>query len=306
MPGLVAVTGATGFIGQALISALVRKKWLVRALTRRQQNDSQYVSWIVGDLDDIAALGRLVNGVSAVIHCAGRVRGASSAEFMHTNAQGTANIVSVSAGQHPQPQFLLISSLAAREPQLSWYADSKFQAEQELVNLSGAMRWDVFRPTAVYGPGDRELSPLLTLTKYGLLPMTVSPHVHFGLIYVDDLVSAIICWLESGQSAKGVYELDDGTPGGYDSRSVRMITSAVWNRPVYVLRLPPLLIRYLAQINLLLARTFNYSPMLTPGKFRELQHNDWVCDITPLTSALGWKPTTSLMQGMPLTVLKTE
>lgn len=303
MPGLVAVTGATGFIGQALLTALARDNRQVRALTRNPRADTQHVHWVTGTLDDNEALHELVNGVSAVVHCAGRVRGAALDEFLHTNTQGTINLVKVASQQDHPPRFLMISSLAAREPDLSWYACSKHLAEQGLKDFAGTMSWAVYRPTAVYGPGDKELTPLLKLTRFGLLPATVSGSARFGLLFVDDLVTAIISWLKTESPVHGVFELDDGTPGGYDQRQIATIASQVWKRPVYTLRVPAILLCTLARLNLLLARTFHYAPMLTPAKVRELYHPDWVCDISPLTKLLDWKPVTDLQHGMSTAVL---
>ncbi|MEX2352571.1 MAG: NAD-dependent epimerase/dehydratase family protein, partial [Gammaproteobacteria bacterium] len=127
MPGLVAVTGATGFIGQALISSLIRHNWQVRALTRNTPPGNEQISWVKGSLNDEAALEQLVDGAFAVIHCAGRVKGASLDKFIADNATGTANLVRISSTQPSPPRFLLISSLAARKPDLSWYASSKFE-----------------------------------------------------------------------------------------------------------------------------------------------------------------------------------
>ena len=79
-------------------------------------------------------------------------------EFTRTNVDGTNSLVRIfSANKNPPPKFLFISSLAAREPDLSWYAKSKYLAEQIVADNSGIMPWTIFRPTAVYGPGDKEL-----------------------------------------------------------------------------------------------------------------------------------------------------
>lgn len=306
MSGLVAVTGATGFIGRNLLAKLAESGQQVRALTRHPRPDTDFISWITGTLADTAAMERLVSGAFAVVHCAGRVRGSSLQDFLHTNLKGTANLLQVSVLQNPQPRFLLVSSLAAREPQLSWYADSKRQGEQYLIEHAGSMPWTIFRPTAVYGPGDRELVPLFRATRLGLLPMTGTLSARFGLIYVDDLVAAILCWLNSETVVRGVYELDDGTPGGYDHGAVKKIASLVWKRPVYSLPVPTSIIRLLASLNLGLARLLQYSPMLTPGKVRELQHPDWVCDNSELTRTLGWQPRRQLQDALPQAVLPAD
>ena len=65
---LVAVTGATGFIGSMLLRSLIKEGWKVRALTRSPRVGDEFTQWIEGDLDDLDALRSLVKDVSAVVH----------------------------------------------------------------------------------------------------------------------------------------------------------------------------------------------------------------------------------------------
>ncbi|PTR05151.1 nucleoside-diphosphate-sugar epimerase [Nitrosospira sp. Nsp5] len=296
----VAVTGATGFIGSVLLQSLIKEGWKIKALARRPRANDEFTQWIEGDLDNLDALQSLVENVSAVVHCAGRVRGSSLDDFIATNVAGTSNLVRASIQQASPPRFLLISSLAARQPELSWYATSKRMAEQLVIDHSHVMPCAVFRPTAVYGPGDKEMSPLFRVTQRGILPMVGQAAMRFGLLHVNDLVAAILCWLSTEAPVNGIYELDDGLPGGYDSQTVAAIAQDVWKRPVRCLFLPAPLVSLVANINLWSARLLRYSPMLTPGKVRELRHPDWVCDITPLTQALpNWRPRIRLRDALP-------
>jgi len=296
----VALTGATGFIGRALLQSLIEQGWKIKALTRYPRANDESTQWIEGDLDNPDALGRLVKDASAVVHCAGQVRGSSLEDFVHTNVEGTSNLLHAVAQQTTPPRFLLISSLAARHPELSWYATSKRMAELLVLNRSPEMPGTIFRPTAVYGPGDKEMKPLFKATRRGVLPMVGRRTMRFGLLHVSDLVAAVLCWLSTPLPVHGLYELDDGMPGGYDSESVAAIAQEVWGRPVHCIFLPGSLVSLVATINLWSARLLHYSPMLTPGKVRELQHPDWVCDITPLTRALpDWQPCVHLRDALP-------
>ncbi len=297
MTKLVAVTGATGFIGHALIEKLVENGWTVRALTRKPRTDSNTVQWIQGDLDDAPALHQLVKDTTAVIHCAGAVRGRSYKEFEHTNVDGTKNLLNAITEQHLTPRFLLISSLAARQPELSWYAKSKYMAEQPIV--TSQLPWAILRPTAVYGPGDKELKPLFQSMRRGLLPVVGKLNNRFGLLHVDDLVAAMLLWLTSEQPIHGVFEIDDGSPGGYSFNSLVELAQQVWQQPVRSITIPGVLMRSIATLNLCFATIFRYSPMLTPGKVNELQHHDWVCDNTPLIQALpAWQPRIRLHESL--------
>ena len=94
MPGLVALTGASGFIGRVILQKLVNCGYKVRALVRKPQPDTESVHWIQGDLsNNTAALRTLVQDAFAIIHCAGRVRGNSLETFIQTNVEGTATVL---------------------------------------------------------------------------------------------------------------------------------------------------------------------------------------------------------------------
>lgn len=290
MPGPVAVTGATGFIGSALLRALAGRNWSISALTRHPLKPPNGIRWIQGDLENTGALARLVDEAGVIVHCAGRVRGRSAAEFDRTNVAGTANLLTAIGSRHPAPRLLLISSLAARHPDISWYAASKHRAEQIVSGHSGDMTSTIFRPTAVYGPGDREIRPLLNAMQRGYLPVVGNPERRFSLLHIDDLVDAILCWLSAPADVRGTYELDDGTPGGYDWRILKSTAEAAWGRHIQVIPVPYALMHGVSSVNLWLSRLSGRSPMLTPGKVRELTHAEWVCDNGPAYTALGWQP----------------
>ncbi len=287
----VAITGATGFIGKTLLQKLSESNWKIRALTRSNQFDHPSIQWIHGDLHNFDALHQLIDGVEHVIHCAATVKGGTFEEFWHTNVQGTQNIVDLSLEQRPTPRLLLISSLAAKLPKLSWYAQSKNLSEFELIRRPGFEDWTIFRPTAVYGPGDKEIKPLFQMARRGFLPVVGKVHNRFGLIHVDDLVAAILAWLDSEKTVHGIFELDDGLTGGYSYQEVATLAQHTWGQNVRCIEIPDKLIRAMAYANLWCSRLLQYSPMLTPGKVNELQHNNWVCDNTALIRSLpAWRP----------------
>ena len=77
--------------------------------------------------------------------------------------------------QQHLPRFISISSLAAREPHLSPYAESKKKGEEILAKRAGDRPWAVLRPPAVYGPGDKELLPLFRWMFRGIGPVLGPP-----------------------------------------------------------------------------------------------------------------------------------
>jgi nucleoside-diphosphate-sugar epimerase len=295
-----ALTGATGFIGTALLSHLTGAGWRVRALYRprtgRIPPRLPGVEWLPGDLEDRGALNGLVAGTDAVIHCAGVVRGGRRFDFDRVNAEGAGRVAVAAASLPRAPRFLLISSLAARMPELSHYAGSKWRGECAVKAALETMRWTVFRPPAVFGPGDRELLPLFRCIAHGFAPVPARMPGRFSLLHVDDLATAVLKWLAADTGYGVTFELDDGRPGGYDWDSMVTLAGRALRPGRRVCRVPvPVpLILLAAFANLGAARLLGYAPMLTPGKVREITHPDWLCDSHAFALATGWRPAIDL------------
>ncbi len=298
----IAVTGATGFIGRALCSRLRADGYAVTALvrdtSRARDLSAAGVTLVPGDLDDLDQLRTLTGNCDVVVHCAGAVRGNSQQSFDHTNLQGLQNLLRVMDTRPEAPGLLLLSSLAAREPELSWYARSKYLAEQCLGADAGGLDWAIIRPPPVYGPGDKEMLPVFLWMARGIAPVPGDPAARVSLIHVDDLVSAILACLRQPALAHRTFALDDGKAGGYDWHEMAAVAAVVWQRKVRLVRLPSRVLDALAASNLGLSRLLGYAPMLTPAKLRELRHPDWVVNNTEITAATGWLPQIPLQVGL--------
>ena len=300
----IAVTGATGFIGATICRVLHEAGFGVRILARSPQRAralGDCVDNIVqGDLHDRDALARLVDGAFAVVHCAGVVRGACQADFDRVNVQGVDNLVAVMSAGLPAgaSRLLSLSSLAAREPSLSFYANSKYRGEQVLREQAADLYWMALRPPAVYGPGDRELLPLFRLMSRGIAPVPGSSDARFSMLHVEDIAALVLAWLRQSTPAGGVFALDDGKAGGYSWQEVSAVVAQLCQRPVRTIGVPAPMLNIPAWINRALARLFGYAPMLTPEKLRELRHPDWVCDNRALQQVVDWRPRYQLEAGL--------
>ena len=299
----IALTGATGFIGSVLLEHLTDQGFQVKALYRPRSSSlpkipTQSVEWLAGDLEDENSLRALVANADVVVHCAGAVRGRSLEQFKKINVDGVQRLLQVAIEQKV-PRFLLISSLAAREPTLSDYALSKKLGEDVLQEYHDKISWDILRPPAVYGPGDQEMLPLLKMIKRGFIPVVGSKEGRFSLIYVDDLAEAVSCLLRSDKKDQGqCFELHDGHPDGYTWQQIATIAAHLNGKVPCCFSIPQLLLQTAGRINLLLAGLFGYQPMLTPGKVRELSHPDWTCDNAAITPSIDWQPQVLFQEGM--------
>ena len=90
---VIALTGATGFVGKRFIEIALQMKMEVRALTRRPQVSMKGVTWIEGDLNNKTALGHLVKDIDTVIHMAGVVKALNWGGFKEVNIIGTRNLI---------------------------------------------------------------------------------------------------------------------------------------------------------------------------------------------------------------------
>lgn len=299
----VLLTGATGFIGRRIQRALLDAGHPVRALVRPDSRNRTHLDprteVAEAGLTSGAELDAATDGVAAVVYCAGSVRGRTLDDFLPANESGVRNLLHSLARREAAPPVLLISSLAAGQPELSDYAQSKLLGEQVLRQAAPG-GWTILRPPAVYGPGDREMRPILRMARSGWIAHAGSAGQRVSLLYVDDLANAVLAWLDSWPATSGrLYTLDDGRKGGYDWRA---IAAAAGRENPRLFRLPGGLLLSLARLNLAASRLFGYLPMLTPGKVEELTHADWLCDNTAFAADTGWRPETDLEAGIRLTL----
>lgn len=296
---LIALTGATGFLGRRLIPALIAEGHSVRALTRRPQPPTDGVTWIAGDLSNAPALAELVDGADAVVHAAAALRGACHADFDVPNRLGTRALVDA-AKAGPASRFILVSSLAARAPALSHYAASKHAAE-DVVTSAGLARWMILRPPAVYGPGDTATLPFFKAVRHGLAPRIGGGERPFSLIHVDDLISAIIFLLKTDEISNRLVEIDDGRENGYTLPQLfGMIGEALGKRPLPLV-VPVPLLGVAARAGTAWCRLTGTVPMFTVEKLRELTAPDWVTRGPRLNEVGGWSPSIPAAEGLKAT-----
>lgn len=292
--GLIAVTGATGFVGQALLDEAALQGFTVRALTRREQKPRKGVAWVRGDLADRAAIARLVRGAEAVIHVAGVVNARNAAGFEVGNVLGTLEVVEAAVKERV-PRFIHVSSLAAREPQLSAYGASKLRAEK-IVAASG-LDWTMVRPPAVYGPRDTELFELFRAAKWGVVPMPREGRT--SLLHASDLARLLLALLPTGEDVtRMIFEPDDGRAAGWGHRELARAIGWALQRRVWV---PQLSRDMLAKAAALDGAVRRSRAKLTPDRVSYMTHPDWVCASGACPPAHRWKPQIDTREGLKAT-----
>ena len=281
---VLAMTGATGFVGGATMRQAIDAGWQVRALARRPQPERDGVTWIAGALDQPDSLAEMAAGSDVVMHIAGVVNVPTRADFEAGNATATGHVVDAARGAGVT-RFIHVSSLAAREPGLSDYGWSKERAE--IIVRDSGLDWTIVRPPAVFGPGDTEMLDLFRMARRGiaLLP----PTGRMSAIYVDDLARLLVALAADRDASIGaVYEPDDGKPTGWSHRSfARAIGRAVGRSHVATLAIPRSVLKAGGQIDKLVRRG---RAKLTPDRARYIAHPDWVATAGAHPPAALWRP----------------
>lgn len=275
---MISVTGGTGFIGRRIVAGLRADGARVRALVRRDGSGlaNAGVEVLRGSLDDGHCLAALVDGATAVVHCAGVIKASGCAIFYRVNRDGTARLAEVIAAAVDRPRLVLMSSLAAREPALSSYADSKRLGEEAVRRtLGSASDHCIVRPPAVYGPGDRATLPIFRQLQRGLL-LVPAGSTRFSLLYVDDLVEIVATLLQAPRVDGAILEPDDGS-GGYGWADLSRIAGERLGRRVRTVPVPKLVAWPLALVGQVAGAVSARGPSMTVGKVREFYHPDWVC-----------------------------
>ncbi|WP_280236656.1 NAD-dependent epimerase/dehydratase family protein [Nocardia cyriacigeorgica] len=216
----VLVTGASGFLGGALVRRLVRDGGHeVSILVRRTSDlgdlgDLDGVRTVHGDLTDEASLRRATEGVDVVFHSAARVdeRG-TRRQFWAENVRAT-EVLLESARRHGVSRFVFISSPSALMDRdggdqldvdeslpyprryLNLYSETKAAAERAVLAADApGFRTCALRPRAIWGAGDRSgpIVRLLGRTAAGSLPdLSFGRSVHACLCHVDNIVDACV------------------------------------------------------------------------------------------------------------------
>jgi nucleoside-diphosphate-sugar epimerase len=300
MSRLVAVTGATGFVGPHLVAALARRGFKIRLLVRRWSPLPSLAGveadLVLGDISDEAALRRLVDGADTVIHAAGLIKARRPSDFITVNRDGTALVSRLA----PTARFVLLSSLAAREPLLSPYGASKRAAEDVVAGRSGP--WLAVRAPAVYGPGDRETLAYFRAVARGFAPRPNLPDARLSLIHVADLAEALALAVERPPPA-AVREIDDGRAGGYGYDDMQAAAEAALGRTARTLAIPRMAMAGVALANRVGHALGAPVQILTLGKVNEIFHSDWTVHDREFAAAIDFAARYDLAGGFGDTIL---
>ena len=305
MNRVVALTGATGFIGWRVARRFQESGWRVRALVRPESPRPvpDGVERVAVPLREDAIVAAC-DGISLIVHLAGAVGDRSDAEFIRSNVDAAAEVAK--AARRLQARLVHTSSLGAtgpRSPQhpptedeplrpINAYGESKRRSEEIVSGIDG-LEWAIVRPSLVYGPRDRLFLPLFRLARRGLFPVPNRTAV-YNVVHVDDVARAIEL-VATKAAPRETFFL--GHPEQVTITTLLSRLADVFNRPFRPIMIPKSALRAAANIGSLLSAIGVHAP-LDRARYREIAAEGFVCRIDKAREQLGFVATTDLGEGL--------
>ena len=310
------VTGATGFVGSHLVTALVARGDEVFALARRPDQGAFLASLgalvAPGSLEDAPSLQSALDGVEVVYHLAGLTAAGSEREFHDVNEGGTRRLIDAIRATVPNlRRFVHVSSIAAVGPTgygdrlteespcrpLTAYGRSKLAGEL-VVRHAPALAWTVVRPPVVYGPRDRELLRLFRIARWGFAPVFGMGRQELSLVYVTDLVEGIARAGREATALGQTYHL--AHPDVVSSRNLAgEIGRAVrGGRSPLIVPVPPAIAAPIVRAIGRAAAATGRRTVVSEDKLAEFLAPAWGTSVEKAERELDWRPTHDLRRGI--------
>jgi nucleoside-diphosphate-sugar epimerase len=315
---IVLVTGGTGFIGSHLVARLVETGARLRCLIRRTSSlaylPASHYEPAYGDLATGEGLEEAVAGAGAVFHVAGVTKALAAQGYDRGNTRATENLVRTIEEHAEVRRLVHVSSLAAIGPgedgtvvredtaahPLTRYGRSKLAAEQAIRRSRAADRTVIVRPPVVYGPRDTDVYHLFRAAARGVLPRIGRAESRISIIYVEDLVDALIAAATSEAAPGRAYFVANDVPITW-TEFAETAAELMGRRIRTVTVLPGL--AWCAALAAEAAAWARRKPtIVTREKLREGACPNWVCDVSAARHELGFRARTPLREGMARTI----
>ena len=311
------VTGASGFVGQHLVEAILARGDSVRALVRDPSRAGPLreagVEVIVGDIRDPEVVERSVRDVDVAYHCAAAVgerRGEQ--EFRETNLEGTRQLMEAARAQGCR-RVVLLSSLhvlgigdldpATEELPCRRTYDPASNAKLDMERMAlesargGGTEVVILRPGVIYGPRDpHNLPKLIASIRDGRFRYLGSRRHIVPIVHVADVVQAMLLAGQSPKANGRIYHITDGSRTTIGEFIDRLADLSGSPRPVRTVSV--LVVRLGIPLFALVRRISSRFPLpIGPAPLRFLGTSRYV-DIRRAREELGYAPQIGYREGL--------
>jgi nucleoside-diphosphate-sugar epimerase len=311
----VLVTGASGFVGGHIVHRLHELGISVRCLVRKT-SDLAFIApvhpeIVIGDMTAVTGLQSALQGVDAVIHCAGVTKAARTDVYFRVNEEGCRNLYAACMEFRSELRKIVhIGSLAALGPAsvdrpvtedspphpVSDYGRSKLAGQRIAEAHMCELPVSVVLPPAVYGPRDRDFLTYFKLVSLGITPIVGRDPRYLSLIHAGDLAAAVSHVLLNDAATGRSYLVDDGTV--YTWADVADAIGRAIGKKALPVHLPVFGARLVGSAGDLLAWLTGREILLDSGKVEEMLQPAWTCSAARIRDELGYTPRYGLDEGM--------
>lgn len=313
------ITGATGFLGYHLIEEAYKHHYEVYAGIRKGSNvkhlnlfDIKYVPLSYHSKNDLNRELESIR-VNYIIHAAGTTKAKNEKAYNLINATYSLNLAHASSQANIDlKKFVLISSLAAVGPgknnepivealnpsPVSSYGKSKLLAEN-LLNDIEDFPLIIFRPTAIYGPRERDLFTMVKSILNGIEPYIGNKEQKLSFVYAKDVAEIAVSSLIT-EVFRETYHISDGN--AYTRYQLAEVIKTIAGSKTLKLHLPSTVAKIIASTLDLAYRFSNKTPLLNRDKLTELTASNWSCSIEKIKKDLGFNPKYNLEKGLDETI----
>lgn len=312
------VTGAAGFLGRKLVAALRARGQRVRVLVRKPVAAfaaDPGIDVVIGDLGDPRIVDHAVAGASTVFHVGAAMRGGPR-DFESGTVWGTRNVVAACLA-HATVRMVYVSSMSvldhagrdprqvlteahAFEPHPQWrgaYTQTKLTAEKMVSDAirEHALPAVILRPGQIFGPGAERVTPNGALALAGRWVAVGSGGQSLPLVYVDDVVDALLLAAVEPAAVGRLFNIVDTTPISQEAYLARC--RSFLGSELRTLRVPRWLFMTLGLGVETLGRLLKREVPLTRYRVRSLRPLANF-DTSAARQVLGWQPRVGVARGL--------
>ena len=321
------ITGASGFIGSAIVARALEEgyeSWAgVRSNSSKDMLQDERINFIELNYTDtnklteeLIAFDNQHGKLDAIVHVAGITKALNKDDFEKINYGYTKNFVDALVKANMVPKtFVFMSTLGAvgvgdeinyspmrthRIPKPNTiYGKSKLLAETYLKSTPG-FPYVILRPTGVYGPCDKDYLIIMRAVQKGLNIGAGFKKQLLSFIYISDLVDIVFLAIDK-EVTRREYYVSDGN-GYTDDEFNRIVQRALNKKRVFRIRIPLFLVKAAAHVTEKVGEQLNKPVTFNSDKYKIMKQRNWVCDITPLKEELNFTPKVYLEEGVEKTV----
>jgi NADH dehydrogenase len=201
----IVVTGGTGFVGREVVRQLLNAGHQVRCIARGGRPVQDGVDFVRGSVLEFATLPSVFAGAEAVIHLVGIIGEVGDQTFERVHTSGTANAVHAARAAGIR-RFVHMSALGTRPNAVARYHRSKWEAEERLRRSE--LRWTIFRPSLIYGPGDDFVNRFVRMARWSpVLPVLGPGDRRLQPVAVEAVAHAFMQSLTVPESEGQIFDL---------------------------------------------------------------------------------------------------